>query len=56
MANRDIVVIGGSAGTVEAVGGLLAELGPELDPAEQRAARDALIRRHALAPALGFLA
>ena len=28
----------------------------KLDPAVQRGARDALIRRHALAPSIGFLA
>jgi ATP-dependent Lhr-like helicase len=37
------------------VGGTIA-FAPELDGSEQNAARNALIRRHALAPALGFLA
>jgi ATP-dependent Lhr-like helicase len=37
------------------VGGTIA-FAPQLDASEQHAARNALIRRHALAPALGFLA
>jgi ATP-dependent helicase Lhr and Lhr-like helicase len=46
---RDGVPIAWSAG------GTIA-FAPELDASEQNAARNALIRRHALAPALGFLA
>jgi ATP-dependent Lhr-like helicase len=46
---RDGVPIAWSAG------GTIA-FAPELDAAEQNSARNALVRRHALAPALGFLA